>query len=159
MEHSIVMESVIASEKSQTPVLAIEFSYSTMAANVVIGKGRKMQTLKVSILRVGGKASSGYQEVNLPDSLKLAKDGDKPEPGKGMFRIMTPEDGDVRVVWDSRSLDEIEDAKMMFDELKDKGLTPFKVGVDGQATSEEMEEFDCEAEEIIFLPMEMVAGG
>jgi hypothetical protein len=47
----------------------------------------------------------------------------------------------------------------MFVNLIKKGLKPFRVGVDGKATSEVMDEFDPHAEEVIFLPQALVAGG
>jgi hypothetical protein len=47
----------------------------------------------------------------------------------------------------------------MFIDLIKKGLKPFRVGRDGNATAEVMQEFDPTAEEVIFLPMKMVTAG
>ena len=77
-----------------------------------------------------------------------------------MFQIMNFKDGDKRVVWDSGSLAEIQAAKEMFDNLRKEGLMPFRVGVGGKASAEEMTEFDPLAEQVLFLPgKRLVAGG
>jgi len=77
----------------------------------------------------------------------------------GCFRIMSPKDGDKRLVWCRNVIAEIKAAKKMFLDLISKGMMPYKVGVDGNATAEEMKEFDPTAEEIIFLPVKAIAGG
>jgi len=76
-----------------------------------------------------------------------------------LFNIAVLDPRDKRVVWDSRDMDQIEEAKAMFDECVAKGMVPYRVGTDGRATSEVMDEFDPEAEEVIFLPIAQVAGG
>ena len=75
------------------------------------------------------------------------------------FRIMTPDDGDKRVIWNCRVIQEIRAAKDMFLNLIKQGMMPFKVGRDGKRSSERMEEFDPVAEEVIFIPMPAVVGG
>lgn len=110
---------------------------------------------RVIEIRGAGKISCN---VSVPERLQILGDGDKPK-GNRCFRIMTPRDGDKRVVWDSRDFDQINDAKSMFDECVAQGLVPYKVGTDGRATSEVMDEFDPEAEEVIFLPIAAVVGG
>lgn len=77
----------------------------------------------------------------------------------GCFRIMSPKEGDKRVVWCRRVIAEIKAAKQMFLDLISQGMIPYKVGVDGEATAEEMTEFDPTAEEIIFMPVQAIAGG
>lgn len=77
----------------------------------------------------------------------------------GCFRIMSQADGDKRVVWCRKKIAEIKAAKTMFMGLISKGMIPYKVGVDGAATSEEMTEFDPTAEEVIFMPVRAIAGG
>lgn len=78
---------------------------------------------------------------------------------RGCFRIMSPKDGDKRVVWCRRVIAEIKAAKKMFLDLISKGMIPYKVGVDGAATSQEMKEFDPTAEEVIFIPVRAIVGG
>jgi hypothetical protein len=112
-----------------------------------------MQTLEITPL----KNSSLRERIDFP--LKRLKDGEKVEEHFHVFRILTPEDGDVRVVWDRREMAQIRDAKKMFDDCIKKGLVPYKVGTDGKATSEIMDEFDAKAEEVIFLPIQQVVGG
>ena len=85
--------------------------------------------------------------------------GETERPADRMFRILDQAKGDERVVWDSSILDDIREAKRVFLELVKRGLKPFRVGINGQATSEVMSEFDPNAEEVIFLPQALVAGG
>jgi hypothetical protein len=77
----------------------------------------------------------------------------------GQFRIMTAKDGDKRVVWCRNVIAEIAAAKQMFLDLISKGMIPYKVGVDGRSTAEVMKEFDPVAEEVIFMPVQAIAGG
>ena len=98
------------------------------------------------------------ETVKIPKSLHRLKD-DESAKGKHVFRILTPKDGDVRVVWDARDLGQIQDAKAMFDDCIAKGLVPYHVGLDGKASSEVMDEFDPSCEEVIFLPIGQIAGG
>lgn len=77
----------------------------------------------------------------------------------GCFRILSPKDGDKRVVWCRKVLAEIKAAKQMFMDLLHLGMIPYKVGVDGKATSEEMQKFDPTAEEVIFMPLKAIRGG
>lgn len=99
------------------------------------------------------------EKVGIPGLLKVLKDGEKVNAFHHMFRVMTPKDGDKRIVWDSRVLEQINEAKEMFDECISKGLVPYRVGTDGKQSSEVMDEFDPDAEEVIFLPIRQVAGG
>jgi len=102
-------------------------------------------------------------QVKIPDSLQLLPDGERPKKNQHLFRIMTAKDGDKRVVWDNRDLDQIADAKAMFDACIEEGLVPYRVDFNGKVTSEVMDEFDPDAEEVIFLPVSkklgLVAGG
>jgi hypothetical protein len=117
--------------------------------------------IEIALLRVGNKPSSGAAvKLKIPDILGIM-DGptEKAPQGFGCLRIMTPKDGDKRVVWDSRDFAQITEAKAMFDELVLQGQVPYRVGTNGRASSEVMVEFDPYAEEIIFLPIAMVIGG
>jgi hypothetical protein len=105
------------------------------------------------------KNSNIKESIAIPGSLQVLKDKEKTSKWHRCFRFLTPKDGDKRIVWDSRDMDQIEDAKAMFDECVVKGLVPYRVGMDGKATAEVMDEFDGCAEEIIFLPIAQVAGG
>jgi len=105
------------------------------------------------------KNSNLKDTITKPERLRFLKDGEKTSRWERCFRILTPKDGDKRVVWDSRDMDQIEDAKAMFDECVAKGLVPYRVGTDGRASAEVMDEFDPEAEEVIFMPINQVAGG
>ena len=106
------------------------------------------------------KGSRASAVIDVPKTLRVLADNEKPAKGWGCFRVMTAQDGDKRVVWDARDLDQIEEAKEMFDQLVQEGLVPYKVGIDGKATADVMDEFDPDAEEVIFLPVAAaVAGG
>jgi len=109
-----------------------------------------MTTLVVPIIRSNELGAT--INVEIPDS--LSKDS-----GDRVWRILTANDGDKRIVWDSRALQQIRDAKNMFIDLVKKGLVPYNVGIDGKATDQVMKEFDPLAEEVLFLPIAMVAGG
>jgi hypothetical protein len=97
-------------------------------------------------------------KINIPELLRVVDDV-VPPPKHGIFHIVNWKDGDKRVVWDSDSLAEIRAAKEMFDDLTKQGLKPYKVGVGGKASSDEMKEFDPMAEQVIFLPIKMAMGG
>jgi hypothetical protein len=112
--------------------------------------------LDISSLRFGTKL--GFP-LELPDSIRLLKDGEKVQPGQCVMRIPTPQHGDQRVVWDSSDYLQIADAKATFDKLVLQGLTPYRVGIDGAATSEVMDEFDPFSEEIIFVAHHLLVGG
>ncbi len=107
----------------------------------------------------GIKGSSVTSKIPIPENLRVLPDGENPQRGFGVIRVMTPKDGDKRVVWDSNDYAQINDAKVMFDELVSQGLVPYKVGTDGRATSQVMDRFDPAAEEVIFVPVAMVTGG
>lgn len=99
------------------------------------------------------------EEIELPDGIKVLEDNQEIPDDHFIFRILSQEKGDERLIWNSRSLADIQAAKRMFVELIKKGLKPFKVGINGAATSEVMDEFDPTAEEVIFLPQAFVVGG
>lgn len=75
------------------------------------------------------------------------------------FRVMTPADGDKRLVWCSRVIAEIKAAKKMYMGLIGEGMVPYKVGVSGKASAVVMDEFDPRAEEVIFMPVRAVTPG
>lgn len=116
------------------------------------------RTIEVSLIRAGNKPGKLTSKLLVPDSLEIPENF-QPAKGFGCLRFMTPKDGDKRVVWDSRDFAQISDAKAMFDQAVLQGLVPYRVGVNGHASSETMTEFDPYAEEVIFLPISMVAAG
>lgn len=105
------------------------------------------------------KGSSLKETAEVPSDLNILEDDQTIPDGHYVFRILSPEKGDERLTWNSRSLAELQAAKQLFVDLIKKGLKPFRVGVDGEATSEAMSEFDPSAEEVIFLPQSLVVGG
>jgi hypothetical protein len=115
--------------------------------------------LDVPAYRVGDTPSAVTQPIQIPKELKVLEGKDQPQPGCGVFRLLTQKDGDKRVTWDKGSLAEIKAAKKLFLDLIKQGMIPYNVGVNGQRSSRVMREFDAAAEEIIFLPVNMVQGG
>jgi hypothetical protein len=118
-----------------------------------------MPTLTVPIIKVGNKMGA-TTEVEIPDTLEVLEDPKTQTPENcGAFRILTKEDGDKRVVWDSNDMRQIHDAKKMFRDLIESGLVPYRVDEIGGASDQVMDEFDPTAEEVIFAPVAAVAGG
>jgi hypothetical protein len=119
------------------------------------------KTIDVSMVRAGNRSGNLTDTLTIGDSLSVLDDPKAVAPPfHGTFRVMTPQDGDKRIIWDNRSSDQIREAKQTFDELIAKGLVPYKVEPStGRASVEVMEEFDPYAEEVIFLPTSLVVGG
>jgi len=115
-------------------------------------------TLEAPVIRVGNRPGNATVEIEVPECLSITENPTPPK-GCGLFKILTKDDGDKRVVWDSGVMQEIHAAKEMFDKLVQEGLVPYRVGGGGKATDQVMQKFDHTAEEIIFLPVQMVAGG
>jgi len=116
-----------------------------------------MNTIEINPMKnsnLGGK-------IELSENLKFLPDGVKIKEKQRLFRILTPKDGDKRVVWNRDRLDELNEAKELFDELISEGMVPYIVGLDGKSTGIVMEEFDADAEEVLFLPVGqgMLVGG
>ena len=109
-----------------------------------------LTVLEFSPIRGGTKTRIETELQKLEDSDQLN--------GRHCFRIMN-ENGDDRLVWDSGSMAELKAAKKAFIDLVKKGMTPYRVGVNGKASSEVMQEFDPKAEEVIFMNTALVVGG
>ena len=76
--------------------------------------------------------------------------------GRHWFAIMGKE-GDTKQIWDPEKPDEVEAARAVFDSLKKKGYTAFRVhGKEGEK-GEEMKVFDPSAARIIMSPR--ISGG
>lgn len=116
-------------------------------------------TIDVSPFVAGSEAANLKENVDIPEGVRRLPDGESPKRGHVVFRILDPETGDERLTWDPSSLLELQAAKRLFLDLVKKGLEPFRVGVDGKATSEAMSKFDPSAGEVMFLPTKLVAGG
>lgn len=99
------------------------------------------------------------QTYEVPSELQVLAESAEAPADFGCFRIMSQADGDKRVVWCRRVIAQIKSAKKMFMDLLSKGMVPYKVGIDGEATAEVMTEFDPTAEEVIFMPVRAIAGG
>lgn len=113
------------------------------------------RTIELSLI----KYSKTKVPVEVPPELRVLGGTEQQPNGWPIFRIIDQEAGDERITWDSSILGDIQAAKKMFVELVKKGLVPYRVGHNGKKTSEVMKEFDPSAEEVIFLPVALVAGG
>lgn len=98
------------------------------------------------------------EEIELPEDLSVLTDGSKGLEC-GMFRILNQADGDKRIAWNRLSIASVRAAKDLFNKLILAGLKPFRVDADGKQDPEMMTEFDPAAEEVIFAPYPMLAGG
>ena len=104
----------------------------------------------------GGKT----KQLEISDKLQTLDDpGAVPPKGYCCMRIPTEKDGDKRVIWDKEDLEQIAEAEITFNRLLTEGMEAYRVGVDGKKTAEKIYEFDAHAEEIIFVQLQMVAGG
>ena len=116
----------------------------------------ELREIEIPLIK-GSKLTSKFV---IPDELGILEDPRQvPPKGFGCFRIMTPKDGDKRITWNNQDFAQIRQAKETFDKLVLEGLVPYRVGTNGQASSEVMPEFDPYSEEIIFLPISLVMGG
>jgi hypothetical protein len=102
-------------------------------------------------------------KYRIPDGLRIADDNYERQEGEFFFNIMTPEDGDKRIVWSVKNIGEINDAKKMFNELIAKGMVPYVIK-QGKRSSEVMREFDSLAGEVmmadvVMVPQKAIVGG
>ncbi len=104
-------------------------------------------------------SKSAIVKIEVPEGVQILEAGAETPAGFHMFRILHPLIGDERLCWDATNFADIKGAKKLFVELIEKGLTPYRVGVGGKASSEVMDEFDPHAEEVIFLSHQLVVGG
>lgn len=68
--------------------------------------------------------------------------------------VMTPADGDLKVIWDSDKPEEVAHARKTFTEFKSKGYLAYQVNKAGDK-GEVMKDFNAEAEKIILAPRMM----
>lgn len=111
-------------------------------------------TQTIEVCPVKGSKLARHIKVDLPT---LGVDEEVPADC-GIMRIMNST-GDDRIAWNKFNLTEINKAKDAFDKLVEEGLVPYRVGTDGKASVDVMDEFDPAAQEVLFLPVQMIAGG
>lgn len=76
---------------------------------------------------------------------------------EGLIKVMTPEDGDRHVAWDSSDENGVKKAEKDFKKLVKKGFNIFKVDRSPKASNEKVTEFDPNHGEYIAVPA--MAGG
>ena len=121
--------------------------------------------MEVRPLAAGSMPANVKEKVNI-GTLQVHKGDERPK-GFGMFSILTQEDGDKRIIWDSNSLTEVREAKELFNGLIEKGFKPYRIDPKTGMPSEIlMTEFDAMAEEvfmeeceIVMAPIQQAVGG
>ncbi len=74
----------------------------------------------------------------------------------GQMSVMGKE-GDTKIIWDRKKVEEVEHAKKSFDEFRKKGYAAYKVTGEKGEKGEVLYSFNPDAERIIFAPP-MVGG-
>jgi hypothetical protein len=69
----------------------------------------------------------------------------------GEMRIMDPIEGDTKHIWDPDEEAEVAEMEKLFNSMRKKGFTPYKVNKKGEKT-EIMVAFEADAGKIIFAP-------
>ena len=115
----------------------------------------------MSIIIEVSTVKGGKKKVELEFSKlqTLENPTDKPPAGFCCMSVPTEKDGDKRVIWEKNDLEQIAEAQLAFNRLLEEGMEAHRVGTDGKKTSEKITEFDPHAEQIIFVQLQMVAGG
>jgi hypothetical protein len=83
---------------------------------------------------------------------------DEPAAELSVFRVLTPEHGDLRLTYDADAPQAVKDAELTFNRLRDRGLTPYRMGA-GKKPANRLDRFDRTARDVVFLPMQLVVGG
>lgn len=121
--------------------------------------------IEVSPLEAGKRPTTLREKVDI-GSLQVHEGSERPK-GFGMFTLLTQEDGDKRIVWDSMNLSQVREARDLFNQLIEKGFKPYRVDPKtAEPTEILMTEFDPMAEdvymeehEIIMAPVKQAVGG
>lgn len=103
------------------------------------------------------KQSGLPTQIAIPVALQELEDGCD-RGSSCVFRILTVEDGDKRIVWNANRLIEIRDAAKLFNDCVAAGMVPYRIGKDGKPAGT-MNEFDPTAEEVLFAPLSLAAAG
>jgi hypothetical protein len=75
---------------------------------------------------------------------------DVPE-GHSVLRVLDPNEGDTRHIWDPKNRDEVAAIKKTFEDLKAKGHIGYRVDDKGDK-AEVMQTFDPKAKKLIMAP-------
>ncbi len=123
-----------------------------------------MRTLEIPSL----EGSSLTSQIEIGDSLGIvdadALSSTEFVPRPCVWRILTPGDGDKRVVWNPDSFTEIREASDLFKKLIAAGMMPYVCDAQGKPTGEVMDVFDPGAGEVSFqdvlwAPKKLAVGG
>jgi len=120
------------------------------AADTIEPKTKR--TVEINVI---GKLTAS---IDIPDELDIPEGDVQASEQVGVFRVLTPKDGDKRITWDRMRMASINAARDMFNACIGEGLVPYRIGADGKK-SEIMREFDPYAQEVIFIPQPAVIGG
>ncbi len=117
----------------------------------------------IEIPQLGGSSLS--EKIEIGDNLMVLHENRESAPvGFGLWRIMSPADGDKRVIWNPDSFIEIQEASVLFKKLIKAGMVPYICDAQGRPTGEVMAEFDplageVDFREVVFAPKKLAVGG
>lgn len=73
-------------------------------------------------------------------------------PNQRELAILDPNEGDIKLIWDSENEVEVEHARKTFDSMKTKGYAAYSVRGKAGEKGDVLTKFDPEAERIILAP-------
>lgn len=117
-----------------------------------------MTTLEVPALA----GSSLTSQIEVGEHLSFHNDS--PPKNWVVWRIMTPKDGDRRIVWNPDSFTEINEARDLFRKLIKAGMVPYICDAQGKPTGEIMDVFDpldgmVSFQDVVWAPKKLAVGG
>ncbi len=116
----------------------------------------------IEIPQLGGSRLT--EKIEIGENLTVLPDGGHAPVGHGLWRIMSPKDGDKKVIWNPDSFTEIQEASVLFKRLIKSGMVPYICDAKGRPTGEVMAEFDplageVDFREVVFAPKQLAVGG
>jgi hypothetical protein len=85
-----------------------------------------------------GYGANTKNTVTIPDSLRILKDGEAPPVGNIVLKVCTPEAGDERIAFNPYRIQEVAEAKRLFNELIAKGYYAYRIDPDKGGRSGEL---------------------
>jgi hypothetical protein len=98
------------------------------------------------------------RKIQIPDELHIQDDVLPVGKNDILFRILDPEEGDHRIIWDSLNFNEVRAAAALFEQLQKEGMVAHIIDADGNVTDDTAAIFDPTSEEVMMLdaPREVV---
>ena len=110
------------------------------------------------------KGSKLTAPITVGAHLRVLEDGDPIPANHHVWRFLTADDGDKRIVWDPTDFTQMREAKEMYDNCLREGLVPYICNEDGSVSNDVMDWFDPRSGEVLFrevvvIPQRLVQGG